>query len=136
VGDFNLDPFDQALVSTNGFHAVLSRAVAARQQRKVSGKSYDFFYNPMWGRMGDGSHGPPGSHYYSSTEHVAYFWHSFDQVLLRPSLLHEFDDQSLMVLTHIGKESLLKHGIPDKVKYSDHLPLLFSIHPLPKEALL
>lgn len=80
VGDFNMNPFESGIVSAKGLNAVMSRNVAARYSRTVQGKEYPFFYNPMWGHLGDAVEGPPGTHYYPESEHVAYFWHMFDQV--------------------------------------------------------
>ncbi|MBI3268541.1 MAG: hypothetical protein HYZ53_05920 [Planctomycetes bacterium] len=82
----------------------------------------------MWGRMGDESPGPPGSYYYSSGEQATYFWNTFDQVLIRPSLLSRFVNKDLRVLEGDGKRSFLsKGGLPDPSVAGDHLPLLFRL---------
>jgi len=59
---------------------------------------------------------------------VEFFWHMFDQVLIRPALLNYFDNRNLQILRTAGEVSLVtKNGLPDKSK-SDHLPLLFKLN--------
>lgn len=81
----------------------------------------------MWSLLGDASEGPPGSYYCSQSEQIAYFWHMFDQVLLRPDVLPMFQNDKLKIIDRVGDISLLNNnGIPDK-KISDHLPILFQL---------
>jgi hypothetical protein len=128
VGDLNMNPFEAGVVGAKGLHAVMSQAVAKRMARKVKGVSYPFFYNPMWSRMGDGSVGPCGTFYYEGSRHVEHFWHTFDQVLLRPELLDRFDIGRLVVPTKAGKIPLVtSNGRPDKKLASDHLPVVFEL---------
>jgi hypothetical protein len=123
IGDFNMNPFEAGLTSSEGFHAVMSRAVAKRGDRTVHGEKRRFFYNPMWSLLGDFSPGPPGSYYYSSSSPVAYFWNMFDQVLLRPELTLAFIPGDVTVVdTLTGGNLLTKSGIPDR-SLSDHLPV-------------
>jgi hypothetical protein len=128
VGDFNMDPFEHGVVGAEGLHAVMDRRIALRGDRVVQEKSYKFFYNPMWGRMGDQSKGPPGTYYFNSSSPVNFFWHTFDQVLIRPELLKFFPDTQPEVLDKVGDLSLLSaNGIPNNSFGSDHLPLLFEV---------
>lgn len=127
VGDLNLDPFDYGVVAATGLHGVMTRQLASKGARVVNDRPYRFFYNPMWSGLGDRSAGPPGSFYHYRSEQVAYFWHTFDQLLLRPSLLSEFRDDSLRFLTEVRGKSLLRKGTPNRRSYSDHLPLVFDI---------
>lgn len=130
VGDFNLDPFEDAMVGAAFLHAVMDRQTAAKGSRTVRGVKYEFFYNPMWGRMGDTSPGPPGTHYYNKAIQRCQFWHTLDQVVLRPTLLGSFSNQDLHVIDTIaGKPLLTSRGIPDR-RISDHLPLIFTIAPI------
>jgi hypothetical protein len=127
VGDFNVDPFEHGFVATDGLHAVMSKAVAQRRTRRVEGRDFDFFYNPMWSCFGDTGNKPCGTYYYDKAEHVNYFWHIFDQVLLRPDLLNGFSDD-VRILTMAGSTPLLdRNGRPDGDNASDHLPILFSL---------
>jgi endonuclease/exonuclease/phosphatase family metal-dependent hydrolase len=125
VGDFNMDPFDKGVVMASGLHAVMTRDVAGKRRRVVAGESYPYFYNPMWGFFGDRAEGPPGTHYFLGKQ-VAYFWHIFDQVLLRPDLMNSLKD--LRILDAEGPTPLLtRGGRPDRSAGSDHLPLYFRL---------
>lgn len=124
IGDFNMNPFEDGLVSADGLHAVMDRSTAMRRKRTVLGEKRNFFYNPMWSRLGDLSKGPPGTYHYSSSGQVCFFWNTFDQVLLRPSLLQYFSEENLKIITKFNGTSLLNYsGIPDKIRFSDHLPI-------------
>ena len=128
IGDFNMDPFEAGLTSSETLHAVMDQRVASRQMRVVQGQTRRFFYNPMWNVLGDGTTGPPGTYFYNDSTVVAHFWHTFDQVLIRPDLLPNFKHENVSVLTSAGTHSLLNaKGRPDGVTASDHLPLLFKI---------
>lgn len=127
IGDLNLNPFDRGLVENKGFHAVMSKSQARDLSRKVHGRTYPFFYNPMWGYLGDRTPGPPGTFYYRESVPVSYDWNTFDQVLLRPSVL-ELLDEEVAVLEKCNDRSLLDHnGRPDPNVGSDHLPLLVTL---------
>lgn len=127
VGDLNMDPFHPGVVSSEGFHGTMDKRIANRKTRKVLEEDRHFFYNPMWSLLGDESDGPPGTYYYNaSSEPENYFWHMYDQVLLRPNLIPFFPVKELRILTHAGSDSLISNnGRPDAVNTSDHLPILF-----------
>ena len=128
VGDLNMNPFEDGVVSARGLHGVMSRRIAQRRTRTVQGREYPFFYNPMWSLLGDASPGPPGTYYYSSSEHKVFFWNMFDQVLIRPDLIERFNNEDLRVLESDGTTSFLSsHGLPDANAASDHLPVLFGL---------
>jgi hypothetical protein len=128
IGDLNMNPFEDGVVSAAGLHGVMTRQLAARGSRIVQGREYPFFYNPMWGFLGDFSPGPPGTFFHARAEQRVYFWNAFDQVLVRPALLDRFSVGDLEVLTGIHGRSLLStSGIPDPAIASDHLPILFRI---------
>jgi hypothetical protein len=129
VGDLNMDPFESGLVGANTLNAVMSRTVASGGARVVQKDRHPFFYNPMWSLFGDHSAGPPGTHYYYRAEHVSYYWHMFDQVLVRPDLLSRFRNEELEIVTSDGVRSLLTDdGRPERKVGSDHLPVVFRIH--------
>lgn len=48
VGDFNMNPFEDGICGAQGFHGVMTRAIAGKGARQISGKRFDYFYNPMW----------------------------------------------------------------------------------------
>lgn len=128
VGDLNMHPFEEGIVNANGLHGVMSRQIAQRGSRIVQGNEYSFFYNPMWGLLGDASSDSPGTYYESRSEHTAFFWHMFDQVLLRPDLLQAFSNADLKILHSDGHTSFLtQSGLPDEGIASDHLPVLFKL---------
>ena len=129
VGDLNMNPFEDGVVSANGLHSVMSRHIAEKRKRVVQEREYLFFYNPMWNLFGDATPGPPGTYYYSSkSEHKVFFWNMFDQVLIRPDLLSLFSNENLEILTSDGNTSFLSsQGVPDANVASDHLPISFKL---------
>jgi hypothetical protein len=128
VGDLNMDPFEAGVVSASGLHAVMTRHLALQSSRKVQGVSYPFFYNPMWSRYGHGKGGPVATYFKRRSTQRVYFWHMFDQLLVRPSLLDMFDDETLHILDNDGLRSLHREdGTPDREYASDHFPILFTL---------
>ena len=127
-GDFNMNPFDKGMVHCEGFHAVMDRNIAIKRSREVLGMDYYFFYNPMWGCLGDnGKGGTPGTHFYNPSDSIQYFWNMFDQVLIRPDLIPFFDDKSLKIVTSGKSYNLMNiNGRIDK-RISDHLPIMFNL---------
>lgn len=125
IGDFNMNPFETGVVSADGFHAVMDRNVANKTSRKVQGKECKYFYNPMWKLMGNDVNDALGTYYYRSGR-VAYFWNTFDQVLLRPSLLDYFKSEDISIVSRVGQKSLLRnHKINQS--FSDHLPIMIKL---------
>ena len=129
VGDLNMNPFEDGVVSANGLHGVMNRSIAEKRKRVVQSQKYPFFYNPMWGLFGDGTPGPSGTYYYyRSGKYRLFFWNMPDQVLIRPDLLHLFDNKELRILESDGEVSFLSsQGLPDKNAASDHLPVIFRL---------
>lgn len=128
VGDLNMNPFDMGVILADGLHGVMTRAIARKKGRAIGDERYPYFYNPMWGRFGDTTKGPPGTYYKTTSSRDEFFWHTFDQVLIRPDLIDSFDEAKLQVLTDCaGIEFLRESGIPDDSRASDHLPLLFDL---------
>lgn len=125
IGDFNMNPFDKPVYSAGGLHAISDSYQAKKLSRSVRTKDRYYFYNPMWNLLGDRI-SPAGSYYYSDSILDCLFWHIVDQVCIRPSLIDEFDMESLKIITTIGGNSILKNNIPDK-NISDHLPLSFNL---------
>jgi len=46
IGDFNMNPFEPGMVSSEGFHAVLDRRIATRGHRTVQERRRPFFLQP------------------------------------------------------------------------------------------
>lgn len=125
VGDLNMNPYEPGMIGAAGLHAVMTRERAGRGERTVNGRTYPFFYNPMWGLFGDRTSGPAGTFHYD-TGMINPFWNLFDQVLLRPSLMDSLRD--LRILESDGQDLLLSpSGTPDEIHGSDHLPILFRL---------
>jgi len=128
IGDLNMDPFEQGVVSAHGLHAVATKQIAARGSRRVESQEYRFFYNPMWGCFGDQTPGPPGTYYRGASGYCTYFWHVFDQVLVRPALLDRLDSPCVRILPEgAAGSSVDDSGCPRTQDASDHLPILFSL---------
>ena len=129
VGDFNMNPFDKGIMTADAFHAVMTQAMARGGPRRVRYEERPYFYNPMWGCLGDRTPGPPGTYYHDSPGHLPHFWNTFDQVLIRPDLLDVFDAGSLQISERAGEVALLdpNSGRPNQLVVSDHLPILFSL---------
>ena len=129
IGDFNLPPFDRAMVKAGGFYAIMDRKlVASATQRRVLFNDYPLFYNPMWSMLGDIAHKPPGSYHYYKAKHLNYYWYMYDQVLLRPELLPMFHEKDIAIVTRIGGANLLNaDGTPDAEVASDHLPIFLKL---------
>lgn len=123
-----MNPFEAGVVSAAGLHGVMSRRIAQRGARVIQKRKWPFFYNPMWSLLGDESPGPPGTYYYTRPEHKVFFWNMFDQVLIRPDLLHLFNSEDLEILQSDGDISFLSsRGLPDRNVASDHLPIFFKL---------
>lgn len=128
VGDMNMNPFEDGITSADCFHSVMDKRIAQEKDRNVSKTKCSYFYNPMWRLMGDSIQGPPGTYFYRSGESVVFFWNTFDQVLVRPSLIGYYKEESLRIIDSINGVTLLnERGRPDGIKHSDHLPLFFEI---------
>ncbi len=128
VGDLNMNPFEKGVVGALGLNATMARSQALKELRTVQRRQHRFFFNPMWGHLGDGKNTPPGTYHYDNHQHVTYFWNMFDQVLVRPSLIGNIDTDGIQIIDAVGAVSLLTpEGIPDVSVGSDHLPLLFSM---------
>ena len=129
VGDLNMSPFEDGIINANGLHGVMSKNIAQEKIRMINKRKYPFFYNPMWNLLGDDNSESPGTYYYRRAEHNILFWYMFDQVLIRPDLLDNFNSQDLKILTSDGNISFLTiNGIPDKKVVSDHLPIFFKLN--------
>ena len=126
IGDFNMNPFDPGIVSSEGFHAIMDQNVVEQKSRIVAGRESFFFYNPMWKVF---ANSPKGTYYYNKSTPVNYYWHCFDQVLIRPDLLEYYSDENVQVLTKTEELNLLnQNGIPDKINISDHLPIMLTLN--------
>lgn len=125
MGDLNMDPYEDGIVAADGIHGIMDKAVARKINRTVDGRDRRYFYNPMWNYLGDETTGPPGTYYHQGGQ-ISAFWHTFDQVLLRPAILPYYSPPAVRVVTRIGERELLANGRID-TKISDHLPIVLSL---------
>ncbi len=127
VGDLNMNPFERGVLQHNAFHGMMNRNDVVRQRsRIVGGRSREFFYNPSWRLFTNGLLSPSGTYWYGGGGYATQFWHVFDQVLVRPSLIDAFEERRFEVISLVGRRSLLKHGT-DRPQPSDHLPIRFTL---------
>ncbi|MCX6592453.1 MAG: hypothetical protein NTZ56_13105 [Acidobacteria bacterium] len=128
IGDLNANPFEPGLAQASALNAVMARNVATGKGRSVQNRRYPYFYNPMWGHLGDRFETPGGTYFYDKGGELSYHWHTFDQVLLRPEIAERFQEGDLEIVHAIGGQSLLNdRGRPDASRFSDHLPIFFRI---------
>ena len=128
-GDFNMNPFDDGMIQTSGLHSVMEKRIALKQQRTVDDEEYLFFYNPMWGFLGDlGLGNVSGTMYFSPSKPINYHWNLFDQVLIKPALIPYFEEKKLEIITEIQSVSLLTKQFFVNKNYSDHLPIFFNFN--------
>jgi len=128
IGDFNVNPFENACIAANTLHAIPFIEEVKTPDRIVQGRTYEKFYNPMWKFYGNREM-PYTSYYHdNSGKMINYYWNIFDQVIIRPELIHAFDDDVLNIITETANHKLLmKDKKPDRNNYSDHLPLFCSL---------
>jgi hypothetical protein len=129
AGDFNANPFEPELGSTSGMHAVMTSDLASPEPRRLFGKEYGFFYNPMWNLYGDRHGGQPaGTYYFDGGQPHEWYWHMLDQVVVRPVLIPRMPLTSLRIITAGPSGNLAKpDGRPNRKKASDHFPIVFDL---------
>jgi hypothetical protein len=96
-------------------------------KRVIQNKSYPFFYNPLWSYLGDAYSENAGTYYYDRAEDTCYFWNAFDQALISPSLLRQWQPEHFKVITKVSNQRLLTPSGYPSTKFSDHLPILLRL---------
>ena len=128
LGDFNVNPYADAALASDGLHAVMGKREAARGSRAVAGRSAEMFYSPMFRLIDAADDQPPGTYYRGGSDTVEPLWHMLDQVVVRPELIAEFVSASLRIVDRVGDTALTtRAGRPDRRSASDHLPLVFEM---------
>ena len=126
IGDFNLNPFDDACVGGTAMHALpFVNTVVSNPVRYIEDKPYKKFYNPTWKFFGNDKV-PYTTYYHDKGGNINLYWYALDQVILRPSLIKAFDMSSFRVISNTKSHNFIKNGKPNN-KYSDHLPLFCNI---------
>ena len=126
VGDFNFSPFEDPMVGHKAFHATMNKKKARTITRIVDDAERPFFYNPMWKLYGK-YQDRLGSYYYEGSSSFEYYWHTFDQVIIRPSLIESFKEGELDILDRTDNYVLADPNDQTKIHYSDHLPIKFEM---------
>lgn len=125
-GDLNQNPYDSGIVAAGCFNATGDRLIASKMKRKVLGKTYSYFYNPMW-RFYGANNRPYGTYFHKSSDHVTVNWNILDQFIFSASLLNLINDEDVIIVTEVAKHKLIRQdGNIDYKRYSDHLPILMS----------
>lgn len=126
VGDFNLHPFSSGIIGVNGFNAVFSKYRATKISRTIQGEERLFYYNPMWQLIGRDRESQ--GTYYSNEDQSdrSFYWYLFDQILIRPSLIEQFNIDQLEIIEAVSGNNLLFNHKINK-NFSDHLPVKFEI---------
>lgn len=125
LGDFNMNPYDRAMNLASGYNAMSTKACTNAKKRMHLEDKYDFYYNPMWGLLGDSSAGPAGTVFDTSNQ-GQYGWSTFDQVLFHHSTLEYYDQVKIISETETINLANSK-GHPNSNEYSDHFPILISL---------
>lgn len=125
IGDFNMNPFDRGMNLASGLNAMMTRQCIRGGYRTFQEKKYEFYYNPMWGLLGDRDGSPAGTVYDTSNQ-GPYGWNMLDQVIVKHNLVEAFEE--VEILTRAGETSLVNaNGRPDKKRVSDHLPIMVKL---------
>ena len=125
VGDFNMDPFSKGLILADSWNAVRTVDIAKKGTRRIDGRDYGYFFNPMWQLLGDGQDRPAGTYFHGPTGYASLHWHIMDQVLVRPAMLEYFDRNSVSILETCSEGRLA--GNSGRPNTSDHFPVLFNL---------
>ena len=130
VGDFNANPFESSILSSDGLHAIGIRKNINKTRRlvRLGDVDEDFFYNPMWRKYGQDAAMEAGAatHYWQNNQSSELFWHMLDQVVIRPEECDRFPEDQLRIVSTVGTVSLLStDGSLDTTTGSDHLPVIF-----------
>jgi len=123
IGDFNAHPFESTCIAADTLHAIPYIDELEEHNQSSAVKRFRKFYNPMWKLIGS-EEKPYGTYYFYKTGVINYYWHIFDQVMIRPPLIDAFDEESLAIISKTANHRLLKGKRTNRKDYSDHLPLL------------
>jgi hypothetical protein len=123
VGDFNMNPFDEPMISFTGIKSTNHSTIGQRAYTRDDESAF-LFYNPTWTLYGKYQMSP-GTYKYSNLGHNVLSWHLIDQVIIRPSLIQSFDFDRFAIVQTIGRYSLCTNA--GKPKVSDHLPICFTL---------
>lgn len=121
VGDFNINPHEDAMLAADGMNAVCCSNIAKKESRKVNGSEYRFFFNPMWRFYTKESGVGHGTYYRNPKGYKSVYWNILDQAIFRPQLIDEVDVEII--------DQYKIPGEPDRslLSIADHLPIKITI---------
>jgi len=122
IGDLNINPFDNACISASILHAIPFMNEVKNTTRMVQNREYQKFYNPTWKFYGNRSI-PYTSYYKNNSDMINFYWNVFDQVIIRPQMINAFCDDTFKIIYKTMNHILIQADKPDKINYSDHLPI-------------
>jgi len=99
LGDFNVNPFEKGMITTKGLHSTMDKRIALTGGRKVQNRFFEFYYNPMWNFLG-----------------------------FSPSLVNFINIKDIEIVIKTKSFNLVNNNARIDKKYSDHLPLKFTIN--------
>lgn len=130
IGDFNSSPYSDSLLNSNLFNTIRmgEKTSIFSSFRKESKTKRDLHYNPCWMLFGNcNGKGVYGTIDNDSKNYCNLGRYFFDQVIFNEKLLNYFDENSLEIVDCTNNRSLINvKGLID-TKYSDHLPIFFSL---------
>lgn len=128
LGDFNSNPYEEIMLGFDYFHALpYSNVVQQRNSRVSYGVERRIFYNPMWNYINDFSN-PHGTYYLDSNASICTGYNILDQVLFSANMIDDLETKNIKIVTEVNGEMLVDDlNRPDKRKYSDHLPIIFTV---------
>lgn len=128
TGDFNANPFEDVMLKVNCFNSLpYADLVEKKRKRGAFETDYQMFYNPMWNFLGDLKI-PNSTYHYDSGGAIDFYKNIYDQVIVSAEIVDKLDKKKVKIITETSTGKLLgKNESPDKQKYSDHLPIIFSI---------
>lgn len=127
AGDFNLHPFSAGIIGMHGFNAIMDSNKALKNHRVLNGENVNFYFNPMWNLMGKRNQALGTYYFETDQDDNSFFWYTFDQIFIRPELIEDFIWEDFQIIDQIGNDFLIRNNKIYSKKYSDHLPIKFTI---------
>lgn len=123
IGDFNISPFEKAMIDFDGFSASNSKNL--RTHATHLGSKKELYYNPTWVLFGKKYF--PGTLYYRRPSRSSFDileHHILDQVLISYSLNKKITSENLEVLESTSNKTFFDYS-SNSVYLSDHLPIVY-----------
>ncbi|WP_123922184.1 exonuclease/endonuclease/phosphatase family protein [Flavobacterium plurextorum] len=125
IGDFNVNPFEPALIEFDGFGATNSTNFRRKISHLSTNSEKILYYNPTW-KLYEKNHFP-GSKYFARPSGSSFDileHHLLDQVLISRNLLFNIESEKIDFIVH-SKKNIFFDNLKNKILISDHLPLSF-----------